>query len=365
MRTPAQLDDGGTIMPIRSRTRHKKARKEFGEHNDGMARFRVAEDDADQRLDRFLRKLLPHATLPHVFKLVRTGKVRVDGRKARPERRLRVGEDVEIRVPDARLGDLVASPDDRPAVRSGPVDILYRDEHLMAVDKPPFLPVHPGREGDDDHLIGRLQALIANERSSHTFRPALAHRLDRDTSGVVLVGLSAAGLRGLNADMKARDIEKEYLALVRGSPSGREGEIDAPLLREDDARKAPRVRVSHSRHARPALTRWTVLARGDGHTLLRVGLLTGRTHQIRVHLSHIGHAVAGDPRYGDRRENERLKGRCGLWRQFLHAAVVALPHPVTRQRTRIESPLPRDLVKTLDEVGLAGWNPRRRRGKSS
>jgi 23S rRNA pseudouridine955/2504/2580 synthase len=330
-----------------------------------MALFRVAEDDADQRLDRFLRKLLPHATLPHVFKLVRTGKVRVDGKKARPERRLRTDEEVEIRLPDDRLGNLLASPEEAPEAMSGPVEVLYRDEHLMAVDKPPFLPVHAGREGDGDHLIGRLQALVADERRSHTFRPALAHRLDRDTSGVVLMGLSAAGLRGLNADMKARRIEKEYVALVHGSPRGHEGEIDAPLLKEDDAHQTPRVRVSRSPDALPARTRWSVLARGDGYTLLRVRLVTGRTHQIRVHLAHVGHAVAGDPRYGDRRDNERLKGRCGLWRQFLHAETVALPHPVTRDRLRISSPLPRDLVRTLSEVGLAGWKPGRTGGEST
>ncbi len=317
-----------------------------------MAEFTVAEDDADQRLDRFLRKLLTRATLPHVFKLVRTGKVRVDGKRGKPERRLAAGEVVEIRLPDVRLAEMLA-PDRRPApAASGPVAILHRDEHLMAVDKPPFLPVQPGNEGDEDHLIGRVLALVGDERHSHTFRPALAHRLDQDTSGVVLVGLTAAGLRGLNADFKARRIDKEYLALVRGSPRGDEGAIDLPLLKRDDANRAPRVKVSTSRHARPARTEWTVVRRGKGFTLLRVKILTGRMHQIRVHLAHVGHPVAGDPKYGDRRENETLKGRHGLWRQFLHARMVRLPHPVTREETVIEAPVPADLERTMRGVGV-------------
>ena len=208
---------------------HKKVRASAPWHDDSMAFFEVAEDDAEQRLDRFLRKLLPRATLPHVFKLVRTGKVRVDGGRAKPERRLSRGESVEIRLPDARLADLLR-PEDAAAPRPGPVSILHRDRHLLAVDKPPFLPVHQGREDDDDHLIGRLHALLEEGRTSHTFRPALAHRLDRDTSGVVLVGLTAAGLRGLNADMKARRMKKEYLALVRGSPRNNRGTVTARLV---------------------------------------------------------------------------------------------------------------------------------------
>ncbi len=319
-----------------------------------MAEFTVAEDDAEQRLDRFLRKLLTRATLPHVFKLVRTGKVRIDGKRGKPERRLAVGEVVEIRLPDVRLAEMLAPGGAATPAATGPVSVLHRDEHLMAVDKPPFLPVHPGNEGDEDHLIGRLQALIGNERQSHTFRPALAHRLDQDTSGVVLVGLSAAGLRGLNADMKARRIDKEYFALVRGSPKRDEGTIDLPLLKSDDAKRAPRVRVSQSRHALPARTEWVVVSRGQGFSLLRVKLLTGRMHQIRVHLAHVGHPVAGDPKYGDRRENETLKGRHGLWRQFLHARMVRLPHPVTREEVVVESPVPEDLRRTMRGVGVRG-----------
>jgi 23S rRNA pseudouridine955/2504/2580 synthase len=317
-----------------------------------MALFPVVEDDAEQRLDRFLRKLLPGATLPHVFKLVRTGRVRVDGSRARPERRLAEGEVVEIRLGDDRLEELLRGEEAAPPAAAGPIEILRRDRHLLAVNKPPFLPVHPGREDDEDHLLGRLQAHLGPGRPSHTFRPALAHRLDRDTSGVVLVGLSAAGLRGLNADMKARRMEKLYLALVRGVPDRAGGRIEARLVKEGENRGEPRVRVSRSRNAMSATTEWTRLASRGGAALLSVRLLTGRMHQIRVHLAHIGHPVLGDGRYGDRRENERLRGRCGLWRQFLHAASVTLPHPVTREQVRVEAPLPADLRRTLGHLGI-------------
>ena len=317
-------------------------------------RFTVREDDAGQRVDRFLRKLLVRATLPAIFKLLRTGRVRVDGGRVKPERRLDAGEVVEIRLPPDRVAELLPPRRaEEAADAAGAVDVVWRDQDVMVVNKPALLPVHPGDAGEADHLIGRVQALVAGERRSHTFRPALAHRLDQGTSGLVLVGLSARGLRGLSAALKARAVRKEYLALVLGSPAEDEGRIDVSLKKRDEDRgRETVVYVSTSKHAAAADTRWRVMKRGDGLTLLAVRIVTGRTHQIRVHLAHLGHPIAGDARYGDRLTNERLKGAWGLWRPFLHAWRLELDHPVTGERLAVAAPLPRDLVRVLEGVRI-------------
>jgi len=280
--------------------------------------------------------------------------VRVDGKKAKPERRLEAGEVIELRLPSERLDEMMPPRRAEDRAEAGPVEVVWRDADVMVVDKPAQLPVHPGDAGERDHLIGRVQALVAGERSSHTFRPALAHRLDQGTSGLVLVGLSARGLRGLNAALKARTVHKEYLALVVGSPPTDEGRIDVPLKkRDEDLGRETIVYVSSSKHAAAADTRWRVIERGEGFSLLGVRIVTGRTHQIRVHLAHLGHPIVGDARYGDRAANERLKGAWGLWRPFLHAWRLELDHPVTGERLAVVAPLPRDLSRALASAGIA------------
>ena len=315
-----------------------------------MDKIRIGPDDAEQRLDRFVRKYLRGATLPTVYKLIRTKQVTVNGKKCRPERRLVEGDVVILHPAERRAQELKGKAKHREKGNAPELTVIYEDDDVLAVAKPPFLLVHPGEDGDEPTVTGWLERYVA-DRGAVTFRPALAHRLDRLTSGVVLIGKSAAGLRGLTEAIKKGRVEKLYLALVVGEPPT-DGEIDVPLRREDlFAADRPKVRVDTKRGKR-AVTRWHVLARSGGMSLLRVQILTGRTHQIRVHLRHLGHPVVGDPTYGNRELNTRLQGRHGLWRQWLHASSVALDHPVTGARLEIRAPLPEDLARVLVGEGF-------------
>jgi 23S rRNA pseudouridine955/2504/2580 synthase len=317
----------------------------------------IAKDDAGQRLDRFLRKVLADEPLSRIFKSVRTGRVRVNGGKAKPEQRLAAGDEVEIRLPDVEATRTNAKP--RAKRSSGAaLDVLYRDEHVLAVDKPPFLLVQQGERADEP----TLDAIVADQfgrGDSLTFTPSLAHRLDRGTSGVVLLGLTAEGLRGLTEAFRRREVDKRYWALVLGAPTADEFVVDLPLRRDAaDDRRGKKVIVSHGPDALSALTEFTVLARDPrgGFALIEARPKTGRTHQIRVHLRAAKLPIVGDPTYGDPARNRAWKTALGLRRQFLHARRVEFAHPVDRaRRIVVESPLPPDLSRFLRWAGLADW----------
>jgi 23S rRNA pseudouridine955/2504/2580 synthase len=319
----------------------------------------IGRDDAGQRLDRFVRKLLPSATLGHVFKLIRKGRVRVNGRKGKPDARLQEGDEVELRVPEESVRDLSTRRRGRrsaPAARSlDALRILHRDEHVLAVDKPPMLLVQPGDDPAEPSL-DQLVLDLVGEGDALTFRPSLAHRIDRNTSGVVLFGLSAPGLRGLTEAFRERRVVKRYLALVYGAPDDDRFVVDLPLARDaSDESRGKRVKVSRGAGSQSAVTDVVVRARGadGGLTLVEARPRTGRTHQIRAHLRAVGLPIVGDPTYGHPRRNEELRRTPGLWRQFLHAWRLELDHPVDGGPLRIESPLPDDLARTLRWADLA------------
>jgi len=212
--------------------------------------------------------------------------------------------------------------------------IAYEDEHLVVVDKGPGVVVHPSR----GHAEGTLAQLLAGSaRGGDPERAGIVHRLDRDTSGLLVVARSEEAHRKLQAALARRLIEREYLALVRGRPPARAGTIEAPVGRNPRARMRMSVGGAHSREAR---THFTLARSYQGFSLLRVRLDTGRTHQIRVHLGAVGLPVCGDPVYG-------VAGVLGLERQFLHAARIAFDHPVTGVRVDVDSPLPEDLQTAL------------------
>jgi 23S rRNA pseudouridine955/2504/2580 synthase len=326
----------------------------------------IRRDDAGQRLDRFLRKLLPGSTLGNLFRLLRKGLVRVNGRRAEGDLRLAEGDRVEIR---ADVGGASAAPPGRPrapgAAASRPLSVLFRDEHVLAVDKPPFVLVQPG-EGGDDATLDTLVIDLIGPGDSLTFRPGLAHRLDRGTSGIVLFGLSAEGLRGLTEAFRRREVEKRYLALVEGSPAQDEFTVDLPLARDpSDESRGKKVKVSRGADAQPALTEFTVLGRDAGQALALVEARprTGRTHQIRAHLRAARLPIAGDPTYGDPRSRARWE-KSGLRRQFLHAWRIRLRHPVEAGRwIDVEAPLPPDLRKVLARTSLGAAVPGDRTGR--
>ena len=215
--------------------------------------------------------------------------------------------------------------------------IVYEDEHLLVVDKPPRVVVHPAPGHATGTLVHGLLAHAAaggNERE----RPGIVHRLDRDTSGLLVVARSEEAHRRLQALIRRRAVERRYLALVRGRPRSRRGRIEAPIGRD---RRDPTRHSLDTATPRDAVTHFEVEELLHRHTLLAVCLETGRTHQIRVHLAAVGLPVSGDPVYG-------VEGDLGLSRQFLHAAALVFPHPVTGRRVEAESPLPQDLRAALD-----------------
>jgi 23S rRNA pseudouridine1911/1915/1917 synthase len=222
-----------------------------------------------------------------------------------------------------------------------PFTIAFQDEHLIVVDKGAGVVVHPARGHREDTLSQLLAPLLAGGGSGWgEDRAGIVHRLDRDTSGLLVVARNEDVLRRLQAALGEREIEREYLALVEGRPPARAGMIDAPIGRDARVRTRMAVGGASSREAR---THFTLERSLPGSSLLRLRLETGRTHQIRVHLQAIGHPVCGDPEYG-------TPGLLGLERQFLHATRLAFEHPITGEPVEVLSPLPPDLLGALERA---------------
>jgi len=290
--------------------------------------LQVPDEAAGTRLDRFLAT--PLGSRARAQSLIDDGRVRVDG-EVRPKRHLvAAGEAIEV-------DDAIVEPGpvpDEPAR----FEVAYEDEHLLVVDKPAGVVVHPAR----GHSAGTLAQALAGRAAGgeEPWRAGIVHRLDRDTSGLLVVAKSDSVHRALKALLAQRRLRREYLALVDGHPPARTGTIDAPIGRHRRDRKLMSIDSDDPREAR---THFEIEQLLPTAALLRVALETGRTHQIRVHLAAIGHPVCGDPQYGTR-------GRFGLERQFLHATRLAFKHPVTGAEVDVRSELPEDLSAALDRA---------------
>jgi 23S rRNA pseudouridine1911/1915/1917 synthase len=286
-------------------------------------RHLVPESAAGERLDRFLAGIA--GSRGAAEKLLAAGAVRVDGETRPKSHRLTGGEEVEVTEVE------VTPAEERPL----DLRIAWEDDHLAVVDKPAGLVVHPGA----GHASGTLAQGIPGLAGGDPERPGIVHRLDRDTSGLLVVARSEEAYEGLRRLVKRHELEREYLALVRGRPRSRSGRIEAPIGRD---RRDPTRRSLDTDRPKDAVTHFEVVELHPQHALLRVRLETGRTHQIRVHLAAIGLPVTGDPVYGTPEQ--------GLRRQFLHAARLAFTHPITGERIDAESPLPPDLETALERV---------------
>jgi 23S rRNA pseudouridine1911/1915/1917 synthase len=299
----------------------------------------VQREEAGQRLDRYLQHRLGDLSRTAVQRLIEAGAILVNGKQARPGYTLRAGD--LVRVLTTSLERPVAA---RP--RALPLDIVYEDEDLLVVNKAPGVVVHPAPGHLEDTLVNALLAYRPELRGvGSAERPGIVHRLDKDTSGLLLVARHARALAALTEQMRLRQIRKRYLALVEGQVALDQGSIEAPIGR--DARHRHQMTIT-TRGSREARSHFRVLRRFARHTLLLVELETGRTHQIRVHLQAIGHPVAGDPIYGHGSQR-RLPG---LERQFLHAYQLLLHHPVSGQPLDLEAPLPPDLERVLQREDL-------------
>jgi 23S rRNA pseudouridine1911/1915/1917 synthase len=295
----------------------------------GALELEVGDEEAGTRLDRFLAG--PVGSRARAQSLIDERLVRVDG-EPRPKRHIvQAGERVSVAADPAIREEAVADT----TADAVPYVVRYEDDSLLVVDKPAGVVVHPAR----GHRTGTLaQALTARgAQGGEPWRAGLVHRLDRDTSGLLVVAKSDAVHEALKAALAARQLRREYLALVEGHPPARTGTIDAPIGRHRHDRVLMSIDSDDPREAR---THYEIERLLPAASVLRVVLDTGRTHQIRVHLAAIGHPVCGDPQYG-------TAGLYGLDRQFLHAARLAFPHPVTAEPVDVRSPLPDDLVAAL------------------
>ena len=291
----------------------------------------VPPEAAGERLDAFLAQ--PLGSRSQAARLIAAGLVLVDGTAARKGQRVRGGERIDVRGEERPH-----APEIDPAVAAAPFSVAYEDEHLIVVDKPAGVVVHPARGHRQGTLAQALAGRIAGGEDE--WRAGIVHRLDRETSGLLVVAKSEPVHRALKASLASRAMRREYLALVEGRPPARSGTIEAPIGRD----RRVRTRMSTDTDApKPAITHFEIDRALPGSTLLRVRLQTGRTHQIRVHLLAIGHPVCGDPEYG-------TAGLYGLRRQFLHAARLAFPHPAGGEAVDVTSPLPDDLAAALAEA---------------
>lgn len=307
------------------------------------ASFVTVGDDSDgQRIDNFLLRILKGVPKSHVYRILRSGEVRLNKGRARPDARVAQGD--VIRVPpietDARTRNLAPVTRQRFAPT-----ILYEDDAVIAVDKPSGLAVHGG-SGISLGLIEQLRRARPDARFLE-----LVHRLDRETSGVLLVAKKRSALTGLHAQLRNGEVDKRYLALVRGTWSAAELTVTVPLHRFATREGERRVRVDDS--GRPATTIFRLRDAWPMHdpplALLEAELETGRTHQIRVHLAHIGQTLAGDDKYGDFKWNRQL-AKEGLKRMFLHARSLTFRHPTADQMMTVDSPLPPELARYLASV---------------
>ncbi len=297
----------------------------------------VGEEGDAQRIDNFLLRRLKGVPKSHVYRVLRSGEVRVNSGRVKPDHRLRIGD--KVRVPPVRL----ATPAEKPAPRPLALPVVYEDDALLVVDKPSGVAVHGG-SGVSYGVIESLRAECPRAKLLE-----LAHRLDRDTSGLLVIAKKRSALVELHRMLREGEAEKLYLALVKGAWEGGARELRERLHKYVTAGGERRVAVHGAGQA--AATRVRPIAAAGSCSLLELRLLTGRTHQIRVHLAHAGHPVLGDDKYGDFELNRAL-ARQGVKRLLLHARRLAFAHPLTGEPLRLEAPVPQEM-RRFAEAQLA------------
>ncbi|MFC5525741.1 RluA family pseudouridine synthase [Rhodanobacter ginsengisoli] len=307
----------------------------------GVRQVVIGPERDGQRIDNALVTMLKGVPKSMIYRLLRTGQVRVNGKRAKPDTRLVDGD--TLRIPPVR----VAERPDRQGPPGGQVAevadaVIFEDKHFLVIDKPAGVASH----GGSGVSHGAIELLRTARPQEHL---ELVHRLDRDTSGVLVFAKTRAGLIGLQAEIRAGTVSKQYLCLMLGHPSKAKFDVNAPLLKSVMQGGERMVRVADN--GKPSLTFFREMEQYPGARLMQATLGTGRTHQIRVHAAHIGHPLAGDPKYGDKEMNKRFR-EMGLNRMFLHAAHMSFE--LEDRSYSFSTPLPDDLKTFLDVLAVKG-----------
>ena len=302
-----------------------------------MISLTVARENAGSRLDRFLAEALVDFSRARLQTLIRDGFVTLNGHPPRPRDLVRTGDVVELEEPEIKK--IEAQPE------AMALDIIFEDDDLLVLNKPPGLVVHPGAGHRQHTLVNALLAHCPNLSGiGGRERPGIVHRLDKDTSGCLVVAKNDVTHRDLSKQFAARTLEKIYLALVAGVPRKLTGIIDAAITRHPVHRQ--KMSIGRTR-GRSAKTEYRVLRSGEGISLIECTLHSGRTHQIRVHLHHLGHPVLGDKLYGAKHAGD-------FPRQMLHAWKLGFDHPRTGERLRFDAPVPRDFAQAMHQISGGG-----------
>ncbi|MBP2644725.1 MAG: rluD 3 [Firmicutes bacterium] len=302
----------------------------------------VQSEEANERVDVYLAQRIPEFSRSHFQKLIADGQITIQGKQVKANYKVQPQDCVQINLPEPVQVEIM--PEDIP------IDVLFEDKDVIVVNKARGMVVHPA--------AGNYQGTLVNALLKHCgdlsgingeIRPGIVHRLDKDTSGVMIVAKNDAAHIHLAEQIKNRTAGRKYLAIVYGNVQSEDGLIDAPLGRHPIDRKKMAVTFQHSR---PAKTKFRVIERFGNFTVVECSLLTGRTHQIRVHMAYIGHPVAGDPKYGPKKNAFQISG------QALHSAELTFEHPTTGQNMQFSAPLPKDMQDILEllrkRIGMRG-----------
>jgi len=297
---------------------------------------RVPRESAGIRLDHFLVQALADHSRSEISRLIRAGAVQVNEQTVKPGQRLRAGDHITLILPE-QLSEL-------PQPRDIPISVLYEDQAILVIDKPAGLVVHPGEGHRQDTLVNGLLYRYGHLPGNDPLRPGIVHRLDKDTSGVLVIAKKQSALKYLNAAFKNREIGKTYHAILLRSPGRPEGRLVAPIGRHPVKRQKMAVLETGGRYA---ATRWKVLRAWPGFSFVEIDLETGRTHQIRVHMASLGAPVAGDALYGG-----KIREIAGVpvKRQLLHASAISFTHPETGRIVTCTAPLPADMRQIADRL---------------
>jgi RluA family pseudouridine synthase len=309
-----------------------------------LVTYEISKQENGKKLHRFVRTALPLLPLSGVHKMIRLGRIKVNGRKGKPDTTLVEGDTVTFYMPQEEFDSLKKQPKKFSGV-SSQIDVIYEDEHLLLVNKQAGILTHPDQTEHKHTLINQILAYLhkKGELEQRLFTPSTVNRLDRNTSGIVIIGKDADTIRNLNEEIKQRKLGKWYLTIVHGSLTGN-GEINQPLVREERSNKTHIANVSKATRveaeAKSAHTKYRVIDSNRNYSLVEIELISGRTHQIRAHMKSIGHPLVGDLKYGGRPIKD-------LRHQLLHAYKVKLA-----DGRIFSAPLPTEFNKILTETGL-------------